>query len=140
MARILAILCLMLLPQLAAAQQVRQMINGLRSEQGLGSVTPSPRLEAAAMAHAMDMAQNNFFGHEGSDGTEVGDRATEVGYNWCLIAENIARGQGSTQEVLGAWARSAPHRRNILLEDVTEYGLVRGPGDIWVLVLGQAGC
>lgn len=138
--RMLVVLFLVLLPQLAVAQQVRQMINGLRNEQGLGAVTPSPRLEAAAMAHAMDMAQNDFFGHQGSDGTQVGDRAADAGYNWCLIAENIAQGQGSTQEVLGAWARSAPHRRNMLLADVTEYGLVRGPGDIWVLVLGQAGC
>lgn len=35
---------------------------------------------------------------------------------------------------------SPGHRRNILDGEVTEFGLVRGPGDLWVMVLGRAGC
>lgn len=124
----------------ATAQQVRQLLNGLRTEQGLGRVTPSPRLEDAAMAHAMDMANNDFFGHTGSDGSGVGVRVRSAGYGWCAVAENIAQGQGSLTEVLGAWANSPPHRKNMLLPDITDYGLVRAPGDIWVLVLGRDGC
>lgn len=121
----------------AEAQQVRQLLKGLRAEQGLGPVSPSPRLEEAAMAHAMDMADGGFFGHSGSDGSSVGDRARAAGYGWCAIAENIAQGQGS---LMGAWANSEGHRRNMLLADVTDYGLVRAPGDIWVLVLGAERC
>lgn len=128
------------LPLPGVAQQARQILNGLRAEQGLGTVTPSPRLEEAAMAQALDMAQNGFFGHVGSDGSQVGDRARKAGYDWCAIAENIAQGPDELTEVLGAWARSAPHRRNLLRKDVKDYGLVRAPGDIWVLVLGRAGC
>lgn len=124
----------------ASAQQVRQMLNGMRAEQGLGPVTPSPRLEAAAMAHATDMAENGFFRHTGSDGSSVGQRAKKEGYGWCLIAENIAKGQGSLTEVMGAWANSPPHRKNMLQARVTDYGLVRAEGDIWVLVLGREGC
>jgi uncharacterized protein YkwD len=56
------------------------------------------------------------------------------------VAENIAQGQASVAEVLGAWARSAPHRRNLLNAEIAQYGLVRAPGDIWVLVLGRDGC
>jgi uncharacterized protein YkwD len=97
-------------------------------------------LEEAAMVHAMDMADGGFFGHAGSDGSRVGDRARAAGYGWCAIAENIAKGQGSLTEVLGAWANSAGHRRNMLLADITDYGLVRAPGDIWVLVLGSERC
>lgn len=124
----------------AEAQQVRQLLNGLRAEEGLGPVSPSPRLEQAAMAHAMDMAENAFFDHRGSDGSAVGDRARAAGYGWCAIAENIAKGQGGLTEVLGAWANSPPHRQNMLLDDITDYGLVRAPGNIWVLVLGREGC
>ncbi|MBS0126627.1 CAP domain-containing protein [Aestuariicoccus sp. KMU-90] len=116
------------------------MLNGLRAEQGLGPVAPSDRLEEAAMVHAMDMAESRFFGHEGSDGSDVGARVTRTGYGWCAVAENIAQGQGSVAEVLGAWARSEPHRRNLLNAEIVEYGLVRAPGDIWVLVLGRDGC
>lgn len=123
-----------------SAQQVRQLLNGLRAEHGLGALTPSPRLEEAALAHALDMSGRGFFGHDGSDGSDVGQRAVRAGYGWCVISENIARGQGSVTDVLGAWANSAPHRRNMLLEEISDYGLARAPGDIWVLVMGRDGC
>lgn len=122
------------------AQQARQFINGLRAESGLGPVGSSTHLEQAAMAHAMDMVRNGFFGHDGSDGSTVGTRALRAGYDWCVIAENIAKGPNTQAEVLGLWARSPPHRRNMLRRGITEYGLVRAPGDIWVLVLGSAAC
>jgi len=124
----------------AAAQPVRQMLNGLRAEEGLGPVTPSPRLEEAAKAHALDMARRGFFSHTGSNGSSVMDRVRAEGYGACAIAENIAQGQKDLREVLGAWAQSPPHRKNMLNAEVTDYGLVRAPGDIWVLVLGKDGC
>lgn len=125
---------------MAEAQPVRQMLNGLRAEQGLGPVTPSPRLEEAAKRHAMDMARRGFFDHKGSDGSDVMQRARGQGYGACAIAENIAKGQKTLTEVLGDWAQSPVHRRNMLNAEVTDYGLVRAPGDIWVLVLGKDGC
>ncbi|WP_425072499.1 CAP domain-containing protein [Sagittula sp. S175] len=130
----------MAVSSMAEAQPVRQMLNGLRAEQGLGPVTPSPRLEEAAKRHAMDMARRGFFDHEGSDGSDVMQRARSQGYIACAIAENIAKGQKTLTEVLGDWAQSPGHRRNMLNAEVTDYGLVRAPGDIWVLVLGKDGC
>ncbi|MCT4555442.1 MAG: CAP domain-containing protein [Pelagimonas sp.] len=124
----------------AEAQQVRQLLNGLRSEAGLGPLSPSPRLEATAMAHAMDMSENGFFSHDGSDGSTVKGRAQAQGYRPCRIAENISYGSKTPAEVLGRWMKSKPHRRNLLLRDVVDYGLVRAPGNIWVLVLGRDGC
>jgi uncharacterized protein YkwD len=122
------------------AQQVRQMLNGFRAENGLGSVAPSPQLEAAAMAHALDMARKDFFDHAGSDGSDVMARARRAGYGPCVIAENIAQGQRSLTDVLGDWVNSPPHRRNLLIEGLADYGLVRAEGDIWVMVLGRDGC
>lgn len=135
-----ALLALLLAAPAADAQQARQLLNGLRAEAGLGPVTPSPRLEEAAMTHALDMARNGFFSHDGSDGSSVGQRAKRAGYGWCTIAENIAKGQQSLTQVLGDWATSAPHRRNMLNPRITDYGLVRAQGDVWVLVLGGDGC
>ena len=139
-AAILTLAVLTAWPAMVEAQPVRQMLNGLRAEKGLGPVTPSPRLEAAAKAHALDMARKSFFSHTGSDGSDVMARARAQGYGACAIAENIAQGQKSLTEVLGAWAKSPPHRKNMLNRDVTDFGLVRAPGDVWVLVLGKDGC
>lgn len=138
--RLALVMCVLLTCGAAQAQQVRQMLNGARAEQGLGPVEASPRLESAAMAHAVDMSQNGFFGHEGSDGSDVGARVRETGYRPCVLAENIAQGQADLVEVLGDWVASPSHRANILLPEVTEYGLVKAPGEIWVLVLGRGGC
>lgn len=124
----------------AHAQQARQMINGMRAEQGLGPVKPSDRLEKAAMAHAMDMSRNKFFAHKGSDGSSLLQRVRRTGYGPCVVAENIAQGQSSLTEVMTSWAASAGHRKNLLNRKITEYGLVKAPGDYWVLVLGRAGC
>ena len=133
--------CLVLLAgSIAEAQPVRQMLSGLRQEKGLGPLVPSPLLEETAKVHALDMARNGFFSHAGSDGSTVMDRARTQGYRACAIVENIAKGQRSVTEVLGAWIESPPHRRNILMPELREYGLVRAPGNIWVLVLGKAGC
>lgn len=131
---------LVMLPLAAQAQPVRQMLNGLRAEQGLGPVLHSEKLEDAAKAHALDMARGGFFDHTGSNGSDVMDRARAAGYEACAIAENIAMGQKTLTEVLGAWAQSPGHRSNMLNPSVTDYGLVRAPGDIWVLVLGKDGC
>ena len=124
----------------AGAQQVRQMLNGMRAEVGLGPVTPSPRLEEAAMAHALDMAQNGFFAHVGSDGSSAEDRARRAGYSPCTIAETIAQGRSSLTGALGGWAQAEPDRAKMLDPQITDYGLVRAPGDIWVLLLGRDGC
>ncbi|WP_425098908.1 CAP domain-containing protein [Tropicibacter sp. S64] len=135
-------LCLMLvlLPLDVAAQQVRQLLNGIRSENGLGPVVPSTALEQAAMAHAVDMAQQGFLGHVGSDGSETMARVRREGYEACHVAENIAQGGTSVTEVLGGWARSPGERENLLSPEVQEYGLVRATGDIWVLLLGRSNC
>ncbi|WP_234988762.1 CAP domain-containing protein [Tropicibacter naphthalenivorans] len=136
----LVALGVMALGAAAQAQQVAQMLNGVRAEEGLGPVQASPMLEAAAMAHALDMSENGFFDHRGSDGSDVMARAKTAGYGPCVIAENIAQGQTDLRQVLGDWVNSPGHRANILLDSITDYGLVRAEGDIWVLVLGQGGC
>lgn len=127
-------------PQPGAAQQARQMLNGFRSEQGLGPVAPSEALEAAAMAHALDMMRGGFFDHQGSDGSDVMARVRRAGYGACAVAENIAKGQSGLAEVMGDWVASPGHRANLAMPQVTDYGLVRAQGDIWVLVLGRDGC
>lgn len=146
--RLLLIACLGLLtflplPALAAdnmSAAAGPVLADIRSRNDLPALTVSDALVRAAGAHARDMAQNDFFSHTGSNGSGIGDRARAAGYGFCFIAENIAKGQGSLDEVMAGWMGSTGHRRNILSEGAREYAVVRGEGAIWVMVLGRPGC
>tara|TARA_R100000789_G_scaffold80847_5_gene76150 strand:+ start:12164 stop:12580 length:417 start_codon:yes stop_codon:yes gene_type:complete len=123
-----------------SAGEERALLNGLRAEAGLAPLSASSALEKAARRHARDMARRGFFAHSGSDGSDVMDRARRAGYRPCQIAENIAKGQRSVEEVVADWMTSPGHRRNMLNDGVRDYGMVRGDGNVWVLVLGRDGC
>ena len=122
------------------AQQVQQVLNEIRADHGKGPVMLSDQLEQAAMAHASDMLRNGFFGHTGSDGSDLLVRVRRQGYHACFIAENIARSRRDLVKVMRDWMNSPGHRRNLLRADLANYGLARAQGGIWVLVLGRDGC
>ncbi|HEY9038659.1 MAG TPA: CAP domain-containing protein [Roseovarius sp.] len=134
-------LCLSAAPALAQdmGAAAQGQTNTLRANAGLEPLRVSGALTRAAAGHARDMAQNGFFSHTGSNGSGIGDRARAAGYGFCFIAENIAQGQSSVDQVLSGWMASTGHRRNILSEGAREFALVR-EGDIWVMVLGRPGC
>lgn len=140
--RLGVILCVLLaLGQEAGADLVAtQVLNEYRSQNGQPAVKYSKALEAAATGHAVDMARAGFFDHRGSDGSDVSQRVRRVGYGWCFVAENIARGQTSLGAVMTDWANSTGHRRNMLDARVQDFALVEGPDRTWVMVLAAPGC
>jgi uncharacterized protein YkwD len=79
-------------------------------------------LEEAALLHTQDMVDNNFFAHEGSDGSSSSERVTATGYNWRTVGENIAYGYHSIEAVVKAWIDSEGHCQNIMNESFTEMG------------------
>lgn len=46
-------------------------------------------LTAAARLHSKDMLDNQFQGHDGTDGSSLGDRATAQNYDWTTLGENV---------------------------------------------------
>ena len=64
-----------------------------------GPVLWNTRLGDAASGHSADMAENNFLSHTGSDGLSPADRATNAGYNYARIGENIGGGQSTSTAV-----------------------------------------
>ena len=120
---------------LRADPQAIQMLNAMRAQQGVAPLSYAPRLEAAARAHALDMARHGYFSHTGRDGSGVGDRVRAQGYRWCYVAENLAKGQGDLTQVMRGWAQSAPHYRNMMSRNATGFGLFQGPDRIWAMVL-----
>lgn len=79
-------------------------------------------LAQAALAHSSDMAAQRYFNHQGKDGRAVSDRATQAGYRWRLIGENIAAGQDSADEVVAGWLDSPGHCVNIMNPRFTQMG------------------
>jgi uncharacterized protein YkwD len=131
----LLVLMVALASPLQADQRMLDAVNAERERQGRTSLQWNDRLEAAALAHALDMAQSGRFAHEGSDGSSVRDRVDGAGYRGCFRAENIAMGQRSLSEVMTSWMQSRGDRRNILHRQAKEIGVVQGRGNRWVMVL-----
>lgn len=80
------------------------------------------RLTSAAQVHANDMAQNDFFSHQGSDGTDGAIRIQNQGYNWFAWGENLASGAVTTVEAVDRLIRSPEHCVNIMNSAFTEMG------------------
>lgn len=135
MVRRLLVLALLLPTSLAASPSATVELNTLRQSQGLPELSYSRKLERAARSHAEDMARKGFFSHTGSNGSDVGRRVRKAGYDWCFVAENIAKGQNGLDAVMSAWAQSRGHRANMLSRKAKEFALFEAADRTWVMVL-----
>jgi uncharacterized protein YkwD len=133
--------------------RVLQRLNEIRAEGGRCGTTAFPparpltrsaALDAAARAHAEDMAQNSFLAHTGSDGSNPGERATRAGYDWHTVAENVASGQTSADDIAATWLDSDGHCANLRDGKYSETGIAfaLNPGDgrdiYWVQLYGSS--
>lgn len=135
-------LSLTVIASTAAADPVpgaAEALNGLRAQVDAPPLVLSPQLQAAAEAHGRDMVTKGYFDHKGRDSSSIATRVKREGYRYCFAAENIARGQKSLNDVMGGWAMSPGHRKNMLSKEAREFGLAR-VGTTWVMVLGRSGC
>lgn len=116
----------------AVSQKVLELVNEARSKPrkcGRASFKPAPPLQLSAMLsraaliHDQDMSNKNFFEHQGSDGSKVGDRTSRVGYRWRAVAENIAIGPTTPEVVVNGWLDSPGHCSNIMDTQYTEMGI-----------------
>ena len=93
-------------------------------------------LAKAAKKHAKDMSGNDFLSHRGSDGSDIGLRASRDGYQWTYISENVAKGHESANGVYRNWLGSSAHCSNIMSQNYTEIGAAK-ESLYWVVMLGQ---
>lgn len=100
------------------------------------SLTWSCELASASLEHAKDMSDNNFFGHQGSDGSTMGSRANRAAYPWRYVAENVALGQQSPDDAYASWVNSRAHCENIMNERYQEIGAAK-VDRYWVVMFGQ---
>jgi uncharacterized protein YkwD len=79
-------------------------------------------LSAAALGHSRDMADKHYFNHKEPGGSDPATRATQAGYRWSRISENIAAGQRTVAEAVQGWLDSPGHCANIMNPAMTEMG------------------
>ncbi|KAJ3388360.1 hypothetical protein HDU92_001552, partial [Lobulomyces angularis] len=99
-------------------------VNNFRARNGLSPLIGDVRLDQAARRQCNAMAEYNNLDHS-ADGSKLGDRIEQAGYNWGGVAENIYNESGyggvDQQRALEGWINSSGHREN-LLGDYTSIG------------------
>jgi uncharacterized protein YkwD len=105
------------------AETVLSAVNSARAKAGCQPLRLNARLTAAAQAHAKAMAEQNFFGHAGKDGSKFSSRIKRQGYSYRAAAENIAAGHRTAMQAVQGWLKSAGHRRNMLDCRMKETGI-----------------
>jgi hypothetical protein len=99
-------------------------------------VKANAKLVATAQYFAGYMAQTTEYGHT-ADGKRPSQRVKDHGYDYCIVAENIAyvydsRGFATEQlaeKLFEGWKHSPEHRKNMLDPDVTDIAVAVAHSD-----------
>ena len=103
-------------------------LTAYRAQSNLPTLPVNAQLSQAAQRHANDMACNQLFGHNGSDGSTPTSRVATTGYSASDVTENVygsyppLTGQG----VISWWATDQTdirHNENLLTTKFTEIGV-----------------
>lgn len=115
--------------------------NQERSKEGVRSLIPSEKLNAAAKIKLDSMFEVGYFAHEDPDGGMcVNVLSGIVDYNHIIIGENLAMGNFKNDEdLVAAWMDSPGHRLNIIKDRYSEIGVAVGRGEfegkeVWMAV------
>lgn len=132
----------------------KKLINDFRSSartcgsQRISSTGPlslNSTLTDVAEDHSDNMAVYNFFDHRDHRGDKVANRATDAGYIWRSIGENIAGGYTNLADVFQGWVDSPSHCSNMIKDNYYDMGIAcvesssasSRYGTYWTLVLGR---
>lgn len=123
----------------AVAAAILHAANEARGRRRLPAFVHDSRLDAVARRHAADMLARGFYDHRAPDGTTPLDRVRAGGVSASAVAENIAKGVFTAEEVVSRWLDSPGHRRNLLARGRWRHGAgvaISNDGDapqvVWV--------
>lgn len=107
----------------AYEQQVIDLINEIRTQNGLSPLTENAALSRCARAKSQDMHDKGYFSHQSPTYGSPFDMMKQFGITYRTAGENIAMGQSTPQAVVNAWMNSEGHRANILNASFTQIGM-----------------
>lgn len=109
-------------------------LNSFRAQHKLPPLAYSATLAGAAYEHARDLARRKRLDHKGF-------KARVLSIVSGTAAENVSYGCADQDCAIKQWARSARHRRNMLMKGVSAYGIGSATADngrvYWVMELGN---
>jgi hypothetical protein len=108
---------------LTTAHSYAVQVNQLRLQYNLPPLKLNAQLCEAAQTHAETLAQTGMITHVDAHGRRADYRASEAGYFYHRLGENLAAGQLTWERALHAWLNSPDHRANLLTPDYRELGI-----------------
>lgn len=99
-------------------------------------LSSNSQLQKAAITHANDMAQRNYFDHLSPEGSTPSERASNAGYDGNFRAENLARGYALAEQVVKAWKNSNSHCKAMMDAKSNEAGVGMAQ-NYWVVTFGD---
>ncbi len=102
--------------------RVVELTNFYRTQSDLNALVQNSALNNAAQGHSQAMALDDFFSHQGLNGSSPTQRAQAAGYAGGA-GENIAAGHVNAEHVMEQWMYSAGHRDNILNANYQDIGV-----------------
>jgi hypothetical protein len=108
-----------------------ECVHDLKRQQPLSLIYPSPGLTKAARDHVNDQSKTGRTGHQGSDRSGMRERIERHGEWQVRIAENIAYGGKTAQQIviyllIDDGVRDRGHRKNFLNPDFKVVGVAEG--------------
>ena len=113
-----------------SVQELVDLTNTKRKENGLSQFSNSAELNAAATNKAEDMFAKDYWAHNSPDGTTPWVFIKGAGYNYVYAGENLARGFSNSEDVVNAWMSSTDHRANILSSNFKDVGFAVKSGKL----------
>ena len=109
------------------------LINDYRTQNNLPTLEHCISLDRAAQGHSEDMRDNDYFAHDGLDGSQPWDRACGACFQkgcgpTTAMGENIAAGNADAQATFVQWKNSPPHDANMRSPDFHFIGIGRATG------------
>jgi hypothetical protein len=118
----MAVAVLPVVAQQSPEQQVMDLANQDRAQQGLAPLKWDPALAQAAAEHAQLMAQQPSLSHQYPGEPDLVARTAAAGAHFRSVAENVALAP-SPQALEQEWMHSPPHRANILNPTMNTIGI-----------------
>jgi len=140
---ILLCICSIVHSQTTEEQDMLNLVNQLRQDNGLQILRLNTSLNQAAKDHSSDMANNNYFSHTGLNDSSFSQRAIAAGYKGFPRGENIAAGNSSVTATFNQWVNSSGHLNNMLNSGSNEMGIGHAYnsnakyGHYWTQIFGK---
>jgi len=104
-------------------REVFRLTNAARAGYWLRPLAWDADLARVARNHSQDLAENDIFGHTGSDGSTSMERVDNSRARVYLVSENILSRPMSPQAAIDRWMNSSRQRASILCETSSHIGI-----------------